>query len=67
VFETSHLPNGPEMSSQMHSQILDEMNLEVVRQLEELTARFRAYEAICTHLYRARTPVTGYPANRADH
>jgi hypothetical protein len=42
------------------------MNMDVISQLEELTARFRAYEAICAHLSRERMPLQDHLEKHAD-
>jgi hypothetical protein len=55
-----------EMTSKINRQILEDINLEGIRQLEELVARFHAYEAICTHLYRERLPLQTRWADHAD-
>ena len=47
-------------------QSVEDMNLELVSQLEDLTARSRAYDAICAHLSRERIPLTNPLEKHAD-
>ena len=60
------LSSSTEITSKINGQILEDINLEVISQLEELVARFHAYEAICTHLCRERMPLQAQLANHAD-
>jgi len=66
VFETPQpQSSNAELHLKIHGQIIEDINLEVIRQLEELVARFHAYEAICIHLNRERMPLPTLPANHA--
>ena len=66
MFEaTDSHPGNAELEMKIHGQILEDMNLEGIRQIEELTARIHAYEAICTHLYRERMPLSNRPENHS--
>jgi hypothetical protein len=67
VFETARSHSGgTELASKMDGQNFEDTNLEVIGQLEELAARFHAYEAICTHLYRERIPLQPQLENHSD-
>jgi len=58
LFEPSGaLADAKEAAPVIDGRIFEDTNLEVIRQLEELAARFHVYEAICTHLYRERIPL----------